>query len=419
MAPFPDRLKKKKLPWACVVAAIFMWGCASPPMSEYPTASGSRTNGRPGDHTRDVSQVARSAEQYANRVNATVAPGQISSARQRQDPHLPDNAVAAQTREALEPAPGPTPVPTAPQIRWIDVSRGRLTHDAAQKSPGPPPATKGVPDVAVDPAIDKRNQPKDGTRSPNPTAAADSATPPPLSLADLDHLLAEVQRRVQNREASHVDKALIAVAVDQLRSNPQDRTQLDGALTATQTAAIQRYGQLLAALKQRARDGQLTIDEESIVALLREQFGEQPLRIRHADICRSVRGFGVYEPFENRSFIGGRQQTMIVYTEIDHFRSVAGPDQRFRVELAQEILLYQDGATEPVWREPRVDIVDESRNRRRDFFVVQMIKLPAQLALGQYHLKIRVTDLNGRTADEMALPLDIVADRATAQLPRR
>ena len=59
-----------------------------------------------------------------------------------------------------------------------------------------------------------------------------------------------------------------------------------------------------------------------------------------------------------------------------------------------------------------VQIVDRSRNRRRDFFEVQLIKLPPQLSVGKYWLKVRVTDLHGNYIDETSLPIKIVADQA-------
>ena len=64
-----------------------------------------------------------------------------------------------------------------------------------------------------------------------------------------------------------------------------------------------------------------------------------------------------------------------------------------------------------MWKQPATQIVDESRNKRRDFFVVQLIRLPARLGVGKYRLKVRINDLHGGSIDETTLPIQLVADK--------
>ena len=88
-----------------------------------------------------------------------------------------------------------------------------------------------------------------------------------------------------------------------------------------------------------------------------------------------------------------------------------GSDGQYEVKLAQQVSLYNEADGLEVWRHPSVQIVDRSRNRRRDFFEVQLIKLPPQLNVGKYRLKVRVTDYHADCIDEASMPIRFVADQ--------
>jgi len=55
---------------------------------------------------------------------------------------------------------------------------------------------------------------------------------------------------------------------------------------------------------------------------------------------------------------------------------------------------------------------DRSRTRRRDFYIVQRIDLPANLSVGKYNLKVAVRDRHapGGAEAEAVVPIQIVAD---------
>ncbi len=147
--------------------------------------------------------------------------------------------------------------------------------------------------------------------------------------------------------------------------------------------------------------------------------GPQPLKISTVQLCRRVKGFGVYDTFDHGSrFMAGRNQRMIVYLELENFHSAKTADAQgdlYRVQLEQEVRLYSEADGFEVWRQDPVKIVDESRNVRRDFFVVQMIELPGRLGVGRFRLKVRVTDSQGKSIDEVSIPIEIVADQTLVQ----
>jgi hypothetical protein len=140
--------------------------------------------------------------------------------------------------------------------------------------------------------------------------------------------------------------------------------------------------------------------------------GAEPIGIRTVQLCKRVRGYGVYDPLDGRALLAGRENKMVVYVEVDHFKTVKNSQGQFEVKLGQSMSLYNEADGLEVWRKPEVEITDESRNARRDFFVVQLIALPANLSVGKYLLKIRIADRHAGCLDEMSVPVRVVADDA-------
>ncbi len=239
--------------------------------------------------------------------------------------------------------------------------------------------------------------------SPPITTAANSSTPPDIS--------AVLYNRIQAADDNNLARALRAVSLSFADPDLQLDTRFLEPLSPDQQDAVRLYHQLLTTTQAQMLANAGRIDRSALDAQLDELFGQQPVAIRHLTVCRRVMGFGVYEPFESTTFLAGRDQKMIVYLELEHFQPVQRDGDRFHVDLQQELTLYSaDGLA--VWRNEPVKINDVSSNRRHDFFVVQLITLPARLSVGQYRLKVRVTDLNGGSIDEQGLDLNFVADRS-------
>ncbi len=149
----------------------------------------------------------------------------------------------------------------------------------------------------------------------------------------------------------------------------------------------------------------------------------KPLRVRNVQLCTAVRGYGQYAPVANATFIAGRATKVIVYAELEGFRSkeissgeVAnyGPDAEasgdtLAVELVQEVALYHDADGLRVWSTPESKIVETSRVRRRDFYTVHTIELPANLSVGSYKLKLVVRDATSGSVADVNVGIKVVA----------
>lgn len=181
-------------------------------------------------------------------------------------------------------------------------------------------------------------------------------------------------------------------------------------LNPSQKSRVLEFHKLAMLLRQQALSPGQATNYQAIMDHLDSLMTEVPLHIRRVELSRSVSSFGVMEPLESRTFLAGRPIPMIVYVELDHFKAIKGDNGRYAVKLAQELVLYNEVDGLAVWREPRAQITDESLNRRRDFFVVQRVELPARLSVGKYLLKVTMTDLQGGSIDEKTIPIQIVAD---------
>ena len=160
-------------------------------------------------------------------------------------------------------------------------------------------------------------------------------------------------------------------------------------------------------------DGKPNGDQQSAMNdQITKLFGPAATRIGQIELCRNVSGYGVYEPFESTTFLAGVEQPLILYVELENFNSLFD-GQQYRVRLSQEVALYTDADGLRVWHLPREEIVDVSRKKRRDFFTVQLLQLPARLGVGKYRLKVRIHDINARSFDELTVPINLVASQNT------
>lgn len=178
----------------------------------------------------------------------------------------------------------------------------------------------------------------------------------------------------------------------------------------TQRRTVERYHRMVLATMQQLGASSARLDRAALLERLDALFEHEPIEIRKLALCREVSGYGIYEAFERHVFLAGQRQRLILYLELDHFHAHRTDDDRYEVKLQQQVVLYNESDGLAVWRQDPVQITDVSRNRRRDFFVVQLITLPQRLNVGNYRLKVRITDQHGGSVDETTTRLQLVAD---------
>lgn len=149
---------------------------------------------------------------------------------------------------------------------------------------------------------------------------------------------------------------------------------------------------------------------------LSKSLHKQPrLVLPKAALCSRVGGFGDYDEFpvndEGRyRFLAQSGQQAVVYVEVEDFTSERNKQGEWVTELSQQLVIYSDRDGIPVWREDWQLGADTSKNRRQDFFIVQVIMLPPQLSVGLYQFKIHVRDKRSGAEAELTVEFEMVAD---------
>jgi hypothetical protein len=132
------------------------------------------------------------------------------------------------------------------------------------------------------------------------------------------------------------------------------------------------------------------------------------LLIPKVALCTRVSTFGVYDEMDHAALLPYHPNRTIVYCELDNFHSEPTDDGEYRVTLASRLeILTADGRSLWNHEEPRIE--DHSKQRREDFFLAQLVALPASLGPGDYVLKVTVEDQAAAKATEAVYPFRIEA----------
>lgn len=309
--------------------------------------------------------------------------------------------------------------PTSPSALPLQPS------EPAAETPGPSPAANAPLEVAG-----TANQPVADAAPTNDKAIAPThhaPADPAAQRRELVHQLAQSLAAVYADAPAAMNTALALAALE--AADPAAATpalaawqaRLSPAQQATFSSLRDLYGKLPAAT------GTDSSDTTALATLLREQAAAlQPspgLSISNAALCRRVDGFGRYTTLNTTTLVAGRPQPVIVYVEPEGFahRAADTPDseQRWTVELSQELQLYHDADGTLAWMDREQNISESSRRQRRDFYLVRRIDLPATLSIGAYRLKVVVRDRVSGTVAESIIPMQVVADANLAGRPSR
>jgi hypothetical protein len=108
--------------------------------------------------------------------------------------------------------------------------------------------------------------------------------------------------------------------------------------------------------------------------------------------------------------MAGQDTPVIVYCEVENFASQLNDQKLWETKLKLQVVLYEEQSGMEVWRQKELPPgVDLSRNRRHDFFMAEMIHLPASLSIGRYLLKVSVEDLQVNRIAENTVGIQMVA----------
>lgn len=126
-------------------------------------------------------------------------------------------------------------------------------------------------------------------------------------------------------------------------------------------------------------------------------------------LCTRVDGFGRYEVIDPPRFRAGQENPVIVYCEIENFDAKLNDNRMWETRLTQEVTCFTETGM-LVWKDKSRDVSDTCRNRRHDFFMYDLVHLPANLTVGRYVMKVTVVDRNANRVAEKTVPIEIAAD---------
>ncbi len=267
---------------------------------------------------------------------------------------------------------------------------------AVANAPVSEPAAESTAPPRPEPAIDTTQPAADAAGASQPAPVAD----------DMVARLGARAREYPNDLASHFDYQLLQFvreqnvpAMSEISSLPAEDRELLAALLDSLSnfrSGLRRDGDMLQSDKIRPL--------LELAARLRKQ---AELTIPTIALCNRVKAFGVYEPLDPE-FPAGQENAMIVYCEVENFASQLNDRKQWETRLKTDVVLYTEGGL-PVFQNKTHAVTDLSRNRRRDFFVVEMVRLPSNLTIGRYLLKASVVDQHANRIAEATVPVRIVA----------
>ncbi|MFG0251215.1 MAG: hypothetical protein ACF8OB_20205 [Phycisphaeraceae bacterium JB051] len=354
-------------------------------------------------------QQARQRQQVQRKPQPSQTP--VASTHAVQQPKPAPDPQVNRLASALDQQRGSRPASSAtvtdanplPQVQWLDLRPVAPVTPApkanvASTKPQPKPVVEPTPAVA-----------------PVQIVPASNAAAEPADTVALTHkLTANIRQSDQTALQKALALSSLSLSCNENLLQPSDLRDLNPnelqQVRKMHTLVLQT---LIKQSSEKADDKQSGADQQSAMNdQINKLFGPASTRIGKIEFCRTVSGYGVYEPFESTTFLAGVEQPLILYVELENFTSIHD-GQQFRVHLSQEVALYTDADGVRVWHLPQERIVDVSRNKRRDFFTVQLLHLPARLGVGKYRLKVRIHDVNASSFDEVTVPITLVASQST------
>jgi hypothetical protein len=306
---------------------------------------------------------------------------------------------------------GASPATRRSIVQWVEPSKHPANPDHAQADDQAPVANRPVALAA--------ERLKEDTSLPQILPESADQIPPashdniPASVAvstdeyelKLEKLVHDYPRDLGNQ----LDYQLLRFVRDEPTPNLSDVAQLSSEDRDILLALMDGLNNFRAAAHG---DGNLMLNRkiQPLLEMADRLRSEAQLAVPTVAFCSQVTGYGVYRPMASSRFPASRDNNLIVYCEAANFTSVQGSDRIWRTRLKQEMILYTDTGL-AVWPDKSnlATFVDQSRNRRHDFFISRRVMLPSSLAAGKYVMKITLTDEESNRVVEAGSPLEIIA----------
>lgn len=320
--------------------------------------------------------------------------------------------------------------PKGSRVQWGDSMdlRPRVGASANPQQPldygqvphsSKPPIVESSPGTANAPSNISDKNPADKAQVAANTAAAITPQNQPVSAAGLNvgdgianstELGPKITRKVKEypRDVSgHLDFQLLRFLLD-------DRVPDQGALSPLPTEDRELMNTVIDGLvnfrSSLRQDNNMLLSRKvkPLLEMSDRLRAQADLSVPTIALCTQVRTFGEYDPIDPARFEAGKDHDVVLYCEVENFSSQLDEHQFWQTKLTQEAVLYSEQGL-PVWADKNQQISDSSRRRRHDFFIVKLLKLPANLVIGRYLMKVTITDQQVNRIAEATIPIIVTA----------
>lgn len=179
-------------------------------------------------------------------------------------------------------------------------------------------------------------------------------------------------------------------------------------LDPVQAELLKAVSQAVASTRKAVRDPSTSTNDayaavRELSRILAQQAG---VMISKVALVNRVDSFGVYQEITPLVFIAGKPVHAYVYTEIENFRCAPTGNGHLRTQMSETVEVF-DANGRSVWRRSQENIEDQFRSVRQDFFICFPVHLPANLAPGDYVMKVTIQDEIGATTDQQRIGFSI------------
>ena len=303
------------------------------------------------------------------------------------DPDAPTKATRDETKGK------PVTEPKTATGKTDEASRGADAPLSTEKEkPAQPPVLE---EVKVSAPSETDAVPEKKLEAEAPRTAPNAPTAGPPTVDTFKERLQELESRIRKEPNNIEDQYRLRLMYLVGGEEDQALAPIDGTNAEMQDLVLAHLRALIAAQASTGRDPALSANQqlervEELRSLVRSR---ADLMVPKVVLCTAIEGFGRYTPIEPTEFKAGQKSRVLLYIEVDNFRTEKTPSGMFRTLLSvRESLLTKSG--EELWSMQDANIEDLARQQRRDFYLtIGELTIPKTLSPGEYVLKVEVEDV--------------------------
>lgn len=362
-------------------------------------ATGDATGGQSDQPFNAAEALRRKTNAYSQQVESMMGENKGAAGASP-----PTTAPSVATRQQpIRPQPPALP-PRKSQVQWGDPTQQPISPTGGAGAGGSGSANPNVKEVST------------WSNTPINADKANAEAAPPGNVGSVasgpnDQMAQKIEKRVKEypRDLSgQLDFQLLRFLQDERVPELNAISSLPTEDRELLAAVVDGLSNFRSGLRQ---DNNMLLSRKihPLIEMADRLRGVADLSVPTIALCTDVRTFGEYTPINPPRFAANKSHEVILYCEIENFSSQLDDQQMWVTKLGKEAVLYTENGM-PVWSDKSETITDTARRRRHDFFIVKKLRLPANLAVGRYLMKVSVQDQQVNRVAEATLPIIVAAE---------